>query len=343
MPPTPAPDWLSEFAEAVPAQMPGWNAAVHTLNAPEALRFGTQLWDQIELDGTLTDGDATEAVILTGPNHDRFIAIPVHHSDGPGLTLQALRPPDPTGTLNLTRFTAPAVAGLGPDPAHAVARMKDGFLPDYERALLRVQIQALRTAAAGIVQASADWDDVSGTLCDTEGWPIDDKVYADGKVARDAAAWMHVETFLAHGPDVLAYTREAATSRDYDYGPASTDLRRIRGVETTLEGAQQVQTEWEQVVALMDGSLPGSRELYEEEALEVRNSEGWHYADELIYQGPALVRAAGHLADRADGERLAENLRQAAALTRSAPDAHHGPSAPPPVPTASPSAPRRGR
>lgn len=339
MPPTPA--WVSEFADAVPAQMPGWNADVHTLNDPEALR--TQLWDQLVLDGILKDGDASEAVILTGPKHDRFIAVPVHHSDGPGLALGALRPPDPTGTLDLTRLTAPAAAGLDPDPEHAVAKVKEAFLPDYERALLRAQIQALRTAAAGIAQASADWDDISGTLCDAEGWPIDDKVYADGKVARDAAAWKHVKTFLAHGPNVLAHTREIATSRDYDYGPASTDLRRIRGIETTLEGAQRVQTEWEQVVALMDGSLPGSRELYEDQALEIRNSEGWHYADELIYQGPALVRAAGHLADRADAERLAENLRQAAAMTRSAPDVHHDPAAPAPVPPASPPAPRRGR
>ncbi|MFE7576290.1 hypothetical protein ACFU5Z_16300 [Streptomyces sp. NPDC057521] len=341
MPPTPTPAWLSEFADAVPAQMPGWNADVHTLNDTEALR--AQLWDQLVLDGTLTDGDATEAVILTGPKHDRFIAVPVHHSDGPGLALGALRPPDPTSTLDLTHHTAPAAAGLGPDPEHAVATMKEAFLPDYERALLRVQIQALRTAAAGIARASAAWDDISGTLCDAEGWPIDDTAYADGKVARDASAWKHVETFLAHGPNVLVHTREAATSRDYNYGPASTDLRRLRRIEKTLAGAQRVQTEWEQVVALMDGSQPGSRELYEDEAMEIRNSEGWHYADELIYQGPALVRAAESLAGRADAERQAQQLRQASALWRSATAAPASPASPPAAPLVSPPAPRRSR
>lgn len=341
MPPTPTPAWLSEFADAVPAQMPGWNADVHTLNDPDALR--TQLWDHLILDDTLKDEDATEAVILTGPTRDRFIAVPVHHSEGPGLVLGALRPPDPTGALDLTRITAPAAAGLGSDPEHAVTEVKEAFLPDYERALLRVQIQALRTAAAGIVQAATDWDDISGTLCDAEGWPIDDKVYADGKVARDATAWKHVETFLAHGPNVLAYTRAAASSRDYDYGPASIDLRRMRQIEVTLERAQRIQTEWEQVVALMDGSQPGSRELYEDEAMEIRNSEGWHYADELGYQGAALAGAAEHLADRADAERHTQKMRREAALWRSM---YSPPSHPDSAPTAqpgSPLAPRRSR
>lgn len=341
MPPDRPSDCLTEFAKAVPDQMPGWNAHVRGLPDPDGFR--SQLWDQLVLDSIFQEGAVTKVVVLTGPNHDRLIAVPTHRSAGPGLVLGALRPPDPTGTLDLTRHTAPAFAALDLDPERAVAEVKDAFLPDYGRALLRVQIQALRAAAAGIVQASADWDEISGTLCDAEGWPIDDKIYADGKVARDAAAWKHVESFLAHGPNVTARTRATATSRDYDYGPASTDLRRIRGIETTLEGAQRVQTEWEQVMALMDGSLPGSRELYEDQALEIRNSEGWHYADELIYQGPALVRAAGHLADRADADRRVENLRQAAALHRSAPGTYADPASSPPTPPVSPPAPHRSR
>ncbi|MFF5336890.1 hypothetical protein [Streptomyces sp. NPDC013181] len=341
MPPDRHSDCLTEFAKAVPDQMPGWGAHVRMLPDPDGFR--SQLWDQLVLDSIFRGGAVTEVVVLTGPDHDRLIAVPTHRSDDPGLVLGALRPPDPTGTLDLTRHTAPAFAALDLDPERAVAEVKDAFLPDYGRALLRVQIQALRAAAAGIVQASADWDDISGTLCDAEGWPIDDKVYTDGKVARDASAWTHVETFIAHGPRVLAHTREAATSRDYDHGPASTDLRRMRGIDTTLERAQALQTEWEQVVALMDGSQPGSRELYEDQAREIRNSEGWHYADELIRQGPALVRAADHLLSRADTERRAGELRRDAALTRSASPSHTGPAPSSPTPPVLPPTPRRSR
>ncbi|MEV5603411.1 hypothetical protein AB0L33_18420 [Streptomyces sp. NPDC052299] len=328
---------LIAFAQAVPGQMPGWSAQVHTLTKPNAFR--AQLWDQLVLDGLLKDSAVTDIVVLTGPDHDRFIAVP----GDAALLLGALRPPDPTETLDITHLTAPTLKGLDPDPVRAVADVKEKYLPDYERSLRRIQIQALGKAAAGLARVTADWDDISGTLCDAAGWPIDDTVYADGKVARDTAAWTHVETFLAHGPHVLAHIRSTVTQRDFECGPVSTDLRRIGMIDTTLEEAQRIQTEWEQVISLMDGSLPGSRALYEDEALEVRNSEGWHYADELREQGPALVRVAGHFADRADAEHRAENLRQAAALHRSAPDAYTVPTASPAVPPTSPPAPRRGR
>lgn len=140
----------------------------------------------------------------------------------------------------------------------------------------RQHIPALAAAAAGIKRASDDWDAVSDSFCDKDGWPLDEKGYADGKVKRDATAWEHVEVFLAHGPEVLAGVRAAATGADYVEGPVSKDLRQVHGVGTALERAGQIRHQWEQVIALMDASLPGSRELYRERAKEERNSEGWH-------------------------------------------------------------------
>ncbi|MFI1592283.1 hypothetical protein ACH4WW_30755 [Streptomyces halstedii] len=210
----------------------------------------------------------------------------------------------------------------------------------------RRHLPALASAAAGINEACDAWDAVSDSLCDADGWPLDDEVYADGKVKRDAAAWKHAEVFLDHGPEVLAGVRAAADGPDYVEGPISDDLRRLRGIDTTLAPAHQLRHEWDQVMALMDGSQPGSLQLYQERAEEHRNSEGWHYAHELSYQGPALVRAGEYLVGRAEAERPAQTERARVALTRSTPGARSIPPASPPTPpVANPAAPahHRGR
>ncbi|WP_237310540.1 hypothetical protein [Streptomyces sp. AMCC400023] len=213
-----------------------------------------------------------------------------------------------------------------------------------ERAAWRARVQALASAADGIRQASDQWDAVSDSYCDEDGWPVDETGYADGKVARDATAWEHVETFLAHGPEVLAGVRAAAQPADYLDGPISADLLRLRGIDSVLERAGEIRREWDQVIALMEGSMPGSRELYEERAREIRNSEGWHYADELSYSGAALARAADHLTDRIGVDQSAHTGRVQAALARSASNRHGASAASPPASaTSDPPAVRRSR
>lgn len=206
----------------------------------------------------------------------------------------------------------------------------------------RQHVPALASAAAGIRQASEAWDAVSDSFCDHNGWPIDEKGYADGKVKRDAEAWKDVEVFL--GPEVLAGVRAAANGADYVEGPVSEDLRRLRGIDTTLERVGKIHTEWDQVMALMDASQPGSREIYTSQAEEIRNSEGWHYADELSFQGPALARAGDYLANRVDPDQPSQTKRAQVALARSTSGNRGTPAASPPAPPASnPTPPRRSR
>ncbi|MFI2354565.1 hypothetical protein [Streptomyces sp. NBC_00385] len=208
----------------------------------------------------------------------------------------------------------------------------------------RQHIPALASAAAGIRQASDAWDAVSDSFCDEDGWPIDEKGYADGKVTRDAEAWKHVEVFLVYGPEVLAGVRAATHGADYVEGPVSADLQRLRGIDTTLERAGRIRHEWNQIMALMDDSLPGSREIYASQAQEIRNSEGWHYADELSSHGLALTRAAGYLAERADHDRTSQAGRAQAALARSALGIRGAsPASPPAPPPSNPKPPRHSR
>ncbi|MFF3973247.1 hypothetical protein ACFYZ6_25795 [Streptomyces rubiginosohelvolus] len=208
----------------------------------------------------------------------------------------------------------------------------------------RRHLPALASAAAGINEACDAWDAVSDSLCDADGWPLDDKVYGDGKVQRDAEAWKHAEVFLDHGPEVLAGVRAAADGPDYVEGPISDDLRRIRGIDNILIRAEELRHEWADVMALMDGSQPSVLHLYKERAVEHRNTEGWHYSHELGFKGPALVRVGEYLAHRADTERPAQTERARVALTRST---HNTPAvspALPQVPPAShPPAPGRSR
>lgn len=208
----------------------------------------------------------------------------------------------------------------------------------------RQHIPALASAAAGINQASDAWDAVSDSFCDHDGWPIDEKGYVDGKVKRDAEAWNHVQVFLAHGPEVLAGVRAAANGTDYVEGPIAEDLRRLRGIDATLERAGQIHTEWEEVMELMDASLPGSREIYAGHAQEIRNSEGWHYADELAFQGPALARAGDYLANRIDRNQPSQSERAQVALARSVAGlGTASPAAPSAPPASNPTTPRRSR
>ncbi|MFJ3283049.1 hypothetical protein [Streptomyces halstedii] len=208
----------------------------------------------------------------------------------------------------------------------------------------RRHLPALASAAAGINEACDAWDAVSDSLCDADGWPLDDKVYGDGKVKRDAEAWKHAEVFLDHGPEVLAGVRAAADGPDYVEGPISDDLRRIRGIDTILFRAEELRHEWADVMALMDGSQPSVLHLYQERAEEHRNTEGWHYSHELGSKGLALVRVGEYLAHRADTERPAQTERARVALTRSTHNTPAvSPASPQTPPASHPPAPGRSR
>lgn len=227
-----------------------------------------------------------------------------------------------------------------PSPASA----EDQLSANADHLAWRRHLPALSSAAAGIERASDAWDAVSDSSCDPNGWPIDEESYADGTVKREAEAWTHVEVFLAHGPEVLAGIRATTSGADYVEGPVSEDLRRLRGIDTTLERAGQLRHEWDQIMALMDASLPGSRKIYESRAERIRNADGWRYADELSFQGPALVRAADYLAGRADSDQPSQTERARVALARSGAGNRGAlPASPSAPPAPTPVAPGRSR
>lgn len=268
----------------------------------------------------LTRGDLRLLLVDNPSRQDRFV---VGAMVLPGVIHDFLADP-----------AAPRGISVPGDPARAAHRITARLLPRYEQEAWRVRVQALVDAAEGIQQATAAWDAVSDSYCDADGWPVDVTGYEEGKVARDAAAWKHVETFLAHGPEVHAGIRACLTADDYLAGPIREDLQRLRGLDTVLTRASAIHREWEEVAAIIATAPPSSRETYLGRARELRNEDGWHYADELASSGAALARAAQHLTDRISTERPAPDRRVAAALSRSAADRTAAPPTSPTPPAA---------
>lgn len=334
---------LREFASMMAARIPGWTARTHDLARAEQHReVDERVWDDGTLSHAFEHDVPHEAAVLTGPGGAQFVALHRPGTRGQFL-VGALRPAFiPAHLVDPDDSPVPPAITVGTDPVRAAAEVRRRLLPRYEQAVWRARVRALAAAADGITQASDAWDAVSDSFCDEDGWPADETGYANGKVRRDAAAWEHVETFLTHGPEVLAGVRAAVTGADYLDGPISNDLHRLRGIDTVLARAQQIRHEWEQVTALLTASPPGTREIYAERAMELRNSEGWHYADELSYSGRALAGAAEYLTDRIGVEQPELSPRVHAALTRSAPGLPStGPALPPPsTPSVSTAAPR---
>ncbi|MCZ4122710.1 hypothetical protein [Streptomyces sp. H39-S7] len=334
---------LVRFAAQIAARLPGaWAATAHRPSpGPAWADPFHEVWDDQTLEWATSEYRPHRAAVMTRGS-DRLL-VTTHPQRGAEFIVGALAPAG-LGEDSVGDANAPRAIVVGADPVRAATDIARRFLPRYDQAVWPVRIRALAAAADGIQRATARWDAISDSFCNQDGWPIDETGYANGKVARDAAAWEHVETFLAHGPAVLASVQDAATAADYLDGPISNDLRRLREIGTHLEGAAQLQRDWQETTAQLTASLPWVQEIYQNREREFRNAEGWNHADELGGSGPALVRAAQHLTGRTDSKPSESEQRMRAALARSAPALHNAPlSAPAPAGPSSSGAIRRSR
>ncbi|WP_239150221.1 MULTISPECIES: hypothetical protein [unclassified Streptomyces] len=319
---------LVRFAAQIASRLPGtWAATAHRPGpGPAWADPFHEVWDDQTLEWATSEYRPHRAAVMTRGS-DRLL-VTTHPQRGAKFIVGALAPAG-LGKDSVGDADAPRAIVVGADPVRAATDTARRFLPRYEQAVWPVRIRALSAAADGIQQATARWDAISDSFCDQDGWPVDETGYTDGKVARDAAAWEHVETFLSHGPAVLASVQAAATAADYLDGPISADLRHLRGVGAHLEGAAQLQRDWQETTTQLTASLPWVQEIYQNRARELRNAEGWNHADELGGSGLALVRVAQHLTGGTGSQPAGSELRMQAALARSTAALH----------TASPSAP----
>ncbi|MFC4035150.1 hypothetical protein ACFO3J_27300 [Streptomyces polygonati] len=334
---------LREFAEAMAAGLPGWDADVRDLTSGvDHAAIADLLWDSAPLHSAFARYRLQEAAVLTGTGGARLTAFRTRSRDQVAISI--LRPDwMPADLVGPGDHQMPMALAVDRDPVRAAAQVQERILPRYEQAVWRVRVRALTEAADGIAQASARWDTLADSFRDADG-RINTAGYNEGKAARNAAAWQHVETFLAHGHEVLAGVKATTTGADYLHGPISADLRQMRGIDSVLARAATMRSSWEDAASALAAAPPGTREIYLERAHRLRDLDGWRYADELSFSGAALARAAAHLIDRIGTEQPPADRRADAALTRSAPGPHRTTAAPAPVlPAQVPAAERRTR
>ncbi|WP_441247375.1 hypothetical protein [Kitasatospora sp. McL0602] len=304
---------LLEFSRTLTAHLPGWTGRTHDITLGEHhAELHQEVWDLGIMDDAFEQFVLHEAAVLTGPNGAR--AVVVHRPDHRDRFLVGAL--QPTGIpVQLLGPPAPMAISVSRDPVRAAAEVRQRFLPRFEQATLTSRVRILESATEGINEALASWDAVSDSLCDEDGWPLDQVAYEDRLVARDAAAWEHAEVFLLHAPSVVDAARENLRAADPSGALHPNLWRNVRETEKALAQAAELGRECEQSEALAEP--PGvPRTLYVERARELRNSEGWHYTLELATHAGGLGYAAEAIRPAPAAEHSPQNQ---AALARSAP------------------------
>ncbi|MEW1551637.1 hypothetical protein [Streptomyces tsukubensis] len=160
----------------------------------------------------------------------------------------------------------------------------------------------------------ADWDAVSDSLCDGEGWPLDDQ-YGVRQQQRDADMWTQFAPYLTDGTALIVPAEDILPDLDQGERLKHRWDQRLRALRECLDGGRRVHDTW---LAVENALVPGHPRTGEvrARALAERNAEGWHYALTWNENASALVeiaRAAKPLA----GPGPSPSLRAEAALARS--------------------------
>ncbi|MFF6974116.1 MULTISPECIES: hypothetical protein [Streptomyces] len=188
----------------------------------------------------------------------------------------------------------------------------------------------------------ADWDAVSDSLCDAEGWPLDDR-YGLRQQQRDADMWAQFAPYLTEGTVLIVPAEDILSDLDQDQRLERRWDQRLRALREALDGGWRVHDTWLAVENALVRGHPRTEEV-RARALAERNAEGWHYALTWNENAPVLVeiaRAAEPLAGPDPGP--SRSLRAGAALARSPQAASSSPvPAPSPAPSTGGAPDRRG-
>ncbi|EDY48253.1 hypothetical protein [Streptomyces clavuligerus] len=178
----------------------------------------------------------------------------------------------------------------------------------------------------------ADWDAVSDSLCDADGWALDDR-YDLRKQQRDADMWTLFAPYLDEGTALLVPAEDILPGLNQGQRFEQRWDQRLRTLREALDGGRRVHDEW---LAVENALVPGHPRTDEvrAEALVERNAEGWHYSLTWTENADALVEIA-RAAEPLAGPILQESrtLRAQAALARSP---QTGLSTPAPAPSPGP-------
>ncbi|MGH4028715.1 hypothetical protein ACQB60_07240 [Actinomycetota bacterium Odt1-20B] len=279
---------LAVFAGELADRLPGtWAAAVneHTSHADQ-FQVAERVWSRGTVGCVFDEFAVNRHAVLTSDSHTHLVVI-----DRPQRTREFLVAAlEPRGSGFAALGLAPDGIAVSGDPVRAASRVERRLLPRYEQVLRDVLIDRLAGAVRTGERVLADWDAVSDSLCDAEGWPLDDR-YGLRQQQRDADMWAQFAPFLDHGPALVDHAEQTLplfTAADRAAGRWPSRLHTLR---EALRGGAEVESLHQEAVQAILPDHPRSAETYAN-AIALRNAEGWHYSLTWMDNASVLVEMA---------------------------------------------------
>ncbi|MEV0530800.1 hypothetical protein [Kitasatospora sp. NPDC050463] len=276
---------LPSYATALAARLPGTWAAEHHLD------LDADMADIVSLLalGPIQFADFRNASVLIDPARPiGLLATEDQHTTGLGYTIRSVALTDGHA------YTRQAVVGdqlqlaVPADPETAAADIERTLLPSHDRLLARHRLAVLEEALRGAQLALDHWDSISDGLCDEDGWPLDEQLYGDGKVRRDADALAHLQRVLPHA-DALLQDGHAAHQLLLPGREADQAGYYLRALAATFAAANRILDEWNATLRRYTRADGTPIEPAHTTAVEERNAEMWSDIDTWLSNGPALA------------------------------------------------------
>jgi hypothetical protein len=343
-----APGRLRAFSDALARRLPGsWSAVTEDYFAysPAHADVMDRLWDNGHAEWALNDFVHHEAALLDSPGNENFVVLarPLHSGQ---FLVAALAPPGVDGTLRTDHV--PHGIAVPSDPARAAADIERRLLPRYRQAVEAVRAPAMREAYVRALDALDDWNAVSDSFCDEQGFPLDEDAYGIRQAQRDAEAWLPFETFLFHGPAAIEQAKTNLAALTPPPGHAKRWSQDLRALTGALAEGIRIRDEWEsRLVTVLDHRDDPDRWLAFKEAIDARNADGWSAVIAFMDHGPVLhaIEEAARLRASAGTARVAAaRARSTSTVPAPRPGSRlPAPEAPPPPPGPPARSPTPGR
>ncbi|MFD0279819.1 hypothetical protein ACFVHB_38825 [Kitasatospora sp. NPDC127111] len=276
---------LPSYATALAARLPGtWTAEHHQhLDADMA-----DIVSMLAL-GPLRAADFRSASVLTDPARPIGLLVTEEQlAIGHGYAIRSIALADGHSCTQQVVAGEQLELALPADPATAAADIERTLLPLHDRLQARHRLAVLEEALQSAQRALDHWDSISDGLCDDDGWPLDEQIYGDGKVRRDATALAHLQRVLLHA-DALLQDGHAA----HRLLPPGQEADRtgyfLRTLAGTFEGANRILDEWKPALQRHSRADGTPIEPGHTAAVEERNAEMWSNIDIWLNAGPVLA------------------------------------------------------
>ncbi|MEC3997114.1 hypothetical protein VSR01_27885 [Actinacidiphila sp. DG2A-62] len=283
------PGGLRAFSDALARRLPGsWSAFTKDYFRYSHMYADVRdsLWDRGQTTRVLQDRVPDRAALLNGPGGESLVVIERPRHPGQFL-VAALAPPGVYSVLR-NRYTPHGIA-VPEHPARAAADVGRRLLPRYRQAVDAVRVPALHAAHLRAEKALTDWDDVSDSLCDEHGVPLDFDAYGTRKAQRDAAAWAGFDTFLFHGEAAIGHATRALASLPLPAATVDRWSRELRALSGALAEGTDIRDIWQtRLDFVLDHHNDPDRWHTYSDTRHTRNAEAWHVITAFIDHGGVL-------------------------------------------------------